>query len=334
MKRLFIFIIMLGAVQMQADAQLFKKIGNAIGKGADALEKVVGGVPLSTQNFRQTTDAGKATGQPVKIGQSTLTKLGDNPGVDITWQGLYRIYGNTTVTAYFQLVNKGELKAGISFDGSAKNYALDNQGRQYWDEAAMAGNRRIGANSIEPGTKALYTFNYVDVPASVKEMQMVLFGLISYIGEQGQWHEYGFRINDAPIGILPAITPKGIFSEQKVLIGSDMAALPKTFPYLYDAYSVSKEDDEGETITTVTFTLNGQETMTAVSYDNSTIANITVTTPNVYVKVKDTYYTCGTKYAILKSIYGVEVDPDYGRASYQGIYFDEDDDGKICSIQI
>ena len=118
-----------------------------------------------------------------------------------------------------------------------------------------------------------------------------------------------------------------------MLIGQTIASIPKAFPYLYDAYTLSKEDDEGETITTVSFTLKGQETMTAVSYDNTTIANITVTTPNVNAKVKDTYYTCGTQHNLLKSIYGVEVD-DYGRASYQGIYFDEDDDGKICSIQI
>ena len=348
MKRLLIFILMLGAVQMQADAQLLKKLGKAIDKGlekldkaADALEKVAGGVPQQTQNTstnknRQTADAGKVIGQPVKIGQSTLTKLGDNPGVDINWQGLYRIYGNTVVTAYFQLVNKGELKAGISFDGSTKNYALDNQGRQYWDEAAMAGNRRIGANSIEPGTKSLYTFNYVDVPASVKEMQMVLFGLMSYIGNQGQWHEYGFRINDAPIRVLPAVTAKGIVGEEQVLVGQSIAQLPKSFPMLYDRYTVSTEDDEGDVITIVTFTLEGQEVMSAVSYDRKTIDNISLTTAKVYFRVGQSYYTCGTPMNKIKYTSGVQTDEtDYGTiVSYQNMTFDEDTDGNICTVHI
>ena len=341
MKKILIALALCMGVQTQADAQFLKKLGDAIEKGAkkldqatQALDKAIGGSQTqSSGTTQQTSKEEKMIGQPVKIGQSTLTKYGDNPGMNINWQGLYRISGNTVVTAYFQLINEAELKLSVSFWESDRNYALDQQGRQYWDTPAMEGNRRVGASSIEPGAKALYTFNYRDVPASVKEMQMVLLGPGSSIGEETWGHKYSFRINDAPITILPAITGEGIFGEQKVLIGQAIASLPKAFPYLYDAYTVSKEDDEGETITTVTFTLKGQETMTAVSYDNTTVANITVTTPNVNAKVKDTYYTCGAKYEMLKNINGVEVD-DFGRASYQGIFFDEDDNGKIYSIQI
>ena len=348
MKRLFIFIIMLGAVQAQADAQLLKKIGNAIGKGlekldkaADALNKATDALPQQTQSTnanqnQQTADAAKVIGQPVKIGQSTLTKIGDNPGVDINWQGLYRIYGSTVVTAYFQLVNEGELKTSISFDGSKKNYALDTQGREYWDEAVMAGNRRPGAYSIEPGTKSLYTFSYVDVPASVQEMQMVLFGLISHIGEQGQWHEYGFRINDAPIRILPVINAKGIYGQQQVLLGQSIAQLPKSFPLLYDNYTVSKEEDEGDIVTLVNFTLEGQEVMNAISYDQKTIDNINLSTAKAYFRVGQNYFACGTPMSKIKYLSGVQRDEtDYGTiVSYQDMTFDEDTDGNICTVHI
>lgn len=132
------------------------------------------------------------------------------------------------------------------------------------------------------------------------------------------------------------MTANGIYGEHKVLIGSAISALPKSFAGLYDAYTVSTEDDEGETITTITFTQGGRETMTAIGYDQKTVANIDVSTPNVYVLVGKTYYTCGSKMSSLKNEPGVKVDDnDYGTiVSYQGMFFDEDDRGYICAIHI
>lgn len=342
MKKILIALALCMGFQAPADAQFLKKLGDAIEKGAkkldqatEKLDKALGGSQTQgSGTTQQTSKEGKMIGQPVKIGQSTLSKYGDNPGMNINWQGLYRIYGSTVVTAYFQLINEGELKLSVSFWESDRNYALDQQGRQYWDTSAMAGNRRVGAYSLEPGAKALYTFNYQDVPASVKEMQMVLLGPDSNIGEQTWGHKYSFRINDAPITILPAITDKGIYGEQTLLIGQSIAQLPKTFPYLYDNFTVTEDDDEGETTTIITFTLGGQETMTAISTDQKTIANLDVRSPNVYVLVGREYYCCGNQIRFLKSESGVIEDPDYGQVSYQGIYFDEDDQGNICTIHI
>lgn len=342
MKKILILLALCMGVQTQADAQFLKKLGDAIEKGAkkldqatEKLDKALGGSQTqSGGTSQQTSKEGKMIGQPVKIGQSTLSKYGDNPGVDINWQGLYRIYGNTVVTAYFQLINEGELKVSMGLVDSDRNYALDPQGRQYWDEAAMAGNRRVGAYSLQPGAKALYTFNYQDVPASIKEMQMVLLGATSSIGEQGAGHYYSFRINDAPISILPLITAKGIYGQQQLLKGQAIADLPKTFPGLYDAFSVSTEDDEGETTTIITFTLQGQETATAISNDQKTIANLDVRGANIYARVGRNYYSCGNQMRFLKGESGVTEDPDYGQVSYQGLYFDEDDQGNICTIHI
>ena len=159
-------------------------------------------------------------------------------------------------------------------------------------------------------------------------------GVNSNLGQQTGGHHYSFRINDAPISILPAVTAKGIYGQQKVLIGQTIASLPKAFPYVYDAYTVSTEEDEGETTTIVTFTLNGQETMTAISNDNKTIANIDIRTSAVYAKVGRNYYCCGNQMRFLKGERGTSEDPDYGQVSYQGMYFDEDEQGNICTIHI
>lgn len=346
MKKIFIALVLCLGVQTQADAQFLKKLGDAIEKGAkklnqtaEKLDKALGGSQTqgsgtAANASNQTNKEDQMIGQTVKIGQSTLAKFGDNPCVDINWQGLYRIYGSTIVSASFQLINMGELRVSVSWHDSARNYALDTQGRQYRDEAALAANRTVGPYHLEPGAKALYSFNYEDVPASVQEMQMVLLGVNSNLGQQTGGHHYSFRINDAPISILPAVTAKGIYGQQKVLIGQTIASLPKVFPYVYDAYTVSTEEDEGETTTIVTFTLNGQETMTAISNDNKTIANIDIRTSAVYAKVGRNYYCCGNQMRFLKGERGTSEDPDYGQVSYQGIYFDKDEQGNICAIHI
>ena len=68
--------------------------------------------------------------------------------------------------------------------------------------------------------------------------------------------------------------------------------------------------------------------------DQKTIANIDVRTPNVYARVGRNYYSCGNQMRFLKGESGVTEDPDYGQVSYQGLYFDEDTEGNICTIHI
>lgn len=143
----------------------------------------------------------------------------------------------------------------------------------------------------------------------------------------------GTKKRDSQPSPALTITAKGIFGEQKLLIGSAISALPKTFTNLYDSYAISTEDDEGETTTIITFTLNGKETITAISYDQNTIANIDVITPNVCVLVGSNYYTCGSRMSSLKGESGTTTD-DYGNVSYQNMYFDEDTEGNICAIHI
>lgn len=325
-------------LQTQADAQFLKKLGSAIDKGMKKLDQVTSVLESATGKNNGSTNSPdneeRMIGKPIKIGPSTLIKYGNNPGMNINWQGLYRIYGSTVVTSYFQFINEAELKLTVDFGFfSSDNYALDNQGRKFRDESLAAGNRIAGPTSIEPDARSLYTVNYQDVPASVKEMQMVLIKLASNVGQNSGVCRYSFRVNDVPIRILPAMTAKGIIGEQKLLIGSAIEDLPQAFPFLYDAYTVTTEEDEGETMTIVHFTKNGQETMTAISNDQKTIANIDVFTSDVYVKVGEYFYSCGSKMARMTMERGITKD-EYGNVSYQGVYFDKDSDGMVCGIHI
>ena len=74
--------------------------------------------------------------------------------------------------------------------------------------------------------------------------------------------------------------------------------------------------------------------MTAGVSEEKTIENIDVRTPNVYARVGRNYYSCGNQMRYLKGESGVTEDPDYGQVSYQGLYFDEDTEGNICTIHI
>ena len=344
MKKILIALALIMGVQTGADAQLLKKLGDALDKGAkkldqatEKLDKALGGSQKqSTGSTTNTTS--KAITKTIQSGPTSIKTEGDMRGLEISWIGASRIYGSNSVSLRYRNIHNGDQRLNIGIGegyGKTPTYAIDGQSRRYGCVHVYIGGMGMGyacSCKMEAGTRDLVALRFDNVGTSVGSFEtVVVSGTVGYTSSD--WNHFILTATNIPISILPAITAKGVFGEQKVLIGQTIASIPKAFPYLYDAYTLSKEDDEGETITTVSFTLKGQETMTAVSYDNTTIANITVTTPNVNAKVKDTYYTCGTQHNLLKSIYGVEVD-DYGRASYQGIYFDEDDDGKICSIQI
>ncbi|MBR1882296.1 MAG: hypothetical protein IJ808_04670 [Muribaculaceae bacterium] len=327
MKKILILIALLVGFQSQADAQFFKKLGNAIDKAAKTIDSVSKSNQKTTKqqsSQSQASSGGKQIGESLKTENGTLTLHGDNPGMNINWMGLYRIWGNTTVSAYFQLINQAELKLSVDLI-YPQNYMLDNMGRQYTDDVAKAGNRTVGPYSIEPGAKALYSFHYPDVPASVKQMQLVYLGVISYIGEQGGSCEYSFRIQDAPIKILPALTASGVFGDQQVKLGQTISSLPQSFPGVYDKYVVTDDNDEGEVTKLVTFYLNGEETMSAVSNDLKTLNSIIISSRTVYFKVGKNYYRLGDKVSY-DDVSKCERIGDYQTLSYKEVFFNDDKD--------
>ena len=342
MKKIIILIALLLGAQPQADAQFFKKLGNAIDKTAKAVDKALdkAGEILDSpnqaktqsaknNNKAQTANTDNAVTKTIQIGSSTLTMSGDNPGTNINWMGLYRIYGSTTVSSYFQLINEAELKVTISFEND--NYTLDPQGQQYWDVAANSGNRTIGPWNLEPAVKGMYSFHFQDVPASVTQMQMVHISLSSYLGENGRPYWYSFRIQDAPIKILPALTDKGIFGERQIKLGQNISSLPATFDGVYDRFTITDENDEGDIVKVIHFYLNGEETLTAVSDDKTTIGSMSVNAPVVYVKIGRGYYRCGDSINFEDEMKCERVG-DYETLTYKGVWLNASEDDNNHTI--
>ena len=335
MKKILIAIALLAGVQTQTSAQVLKKIGQAIGKVANAAEKI-------TQGTNSQQSQGTATDkQPVsqtQAGQTTIKIEGNMRGLELKWVGALRIYGSTNVNLRYQFVNtsSNQLNVGIGeWNSDSQVYVTDSNGNRYdCQHVFMGGSGMQFSNGCKmaAGVKDMVTLRFANVPTNVMSLDKAIIRFMVGINSN-EWNKPTIMLSDIPISLLPSITAKGVCGEQKVLIGSTISALPKTFANLYDAYTVSTEDDEGETVTTITFTLNGQETMTAISNDQKTIANIDVRTPNVYVLVGKTYYTCGNRLNKLKGESGTQTD-DYGNVSYQNMYFDEDTQGNICAIHI
>lgn len=334
-KKILLLCLLTAGFQASADAQLLKKIGKALDKVANAAEALTGN--NKQQSTTQTNGEDKQIGQPIQIGPATLTLHGDNLGVGFRWIRAERIKGSTAVTLRFQLENQAGVKLGIGMgEGYAPAYILDQQGNRYAPSyVRFAGMTMQYAISgwLAPDATDASAMQFGGVPTTLSTLQMAYIG-VQHHPENSGGHQCSFRLKNVPISLLPIVNAKGVFGEQEVRVGQTIASLPKTFGGLYDAYTITKEEDEGEVITTVNFTLGGRDVMTAISNDERTIANIDVSSADVYVLVNQKYYTCGSRMANLKFENGVQVDEDYGQVSYQGMYFDEDIDGNICTIHI
>lgn len=333
MKKIIVAITLLTGVQIHADAQILKKIGNAIDKAAKTTEQVLGS---SNNNQNKSKDGANKPVSQMKVGDTSIKISGDMYGLELNWIGAQRIYGSTNVNLKYQLFNKSDSERNVALGESNSNvYVIDQGGNRYiCTNVFLSGKGMQYSNqgNIAAGTKDLHVLRFSEVPTSVTRLDNAIFGILVYAGT-AVWNIPEITLSNIPISLLPSITAKGICGEQKVLIGSAISQLPKTFAHLYDDFTINTEDDESETITTINFTYGGKTVMTAISNDQKTIANIDVYTPDVYVRVDGIYYTCGDKFNRIKYANGITKD-DYGNVSYQNIYFDEDTNGNLCAIHI
>ena len=99
------------------------------------------------------------------------------------------------------------------------------------------------------------------------------------------------REEPAAAKFIPAKPKIDIYGEGKVLVGTAIASLPASIPYMYDNYTTSQfSNKEGKTYKLVTFTLDGEVMFKAISADQSTISYICVDTPYVQFKVGENFY--------------------------------------------
>lgn len=295
MKKFIIAIILIAGVQGQANAQLFKKLGNAIEKAAKTVDDVANTVlgESGTTKGKTKDNSKKVNGKPYTIGDTKISIIGDNPGVSITKLHATRVYGSKDVILNMQFYN--------SSDDSWKIYteigycvAIDDNGNQFKKGGVDMGSGEFTiyrtANTILDDTKlnTRVLFSHVNLDDTrFKRVEMNYY----YLDNDCNTHNGTFRMDNVPINLLPSLKADGIYGEGKVLVGAAIASLPASIPYMYDNYTTSQfSNKEGKTYKLVTFTLDGEVMFKAISADQSTISYICVDTPYVQFKVGENFY--------------------------------------------
>ena len=335
MKRVLLATILLMGAQAQGDAQLLNKIGKALNKVNEVAKAISGkSQPTTTGN----ADEERVVGRPVVVGTTTVSTHGNNQGLTINWFGAERIYGSSVVTVGYQLVNTSGLQMNVRMGEATHtgSYLLDGTGRKYAGPMVNLGSFTMRYDNncrIASGAKVRCGMSFEDVPSNVTSLQMAMLGFDLSLGNDTRGYQGSFRAKNIPVRLLPVITSKGIYGDNQLRLGDRIGSLPKSFSGLYDAFTVADEDFEGDVYKLITFTKNGKETLTAISYDRQAIGQISVKTPGVYCLINNRYYACGQSIANQKISMGLQED-DYGRMLYNGIAIEEDNNQQIFTFSI
>lgn len=122
------------------------------------------------------------------------------------------------------------------------------------------------------------------------------------------------------------LTDKGI--GDILQLGMAIDKLPAQVEGLYDKFEVRQENDEGETITVVFFTLNEKDVMAGVSDDDKTIGTLSITSDKVVLRSGDKAWHVGDKPD------GLKFNEEFQNYQQDGVIIDTDTKGRIYSFLI
>lgn len=122
------------------------------------------------------------------------------------------------------------------------------------------------------------------------------------------------------------LTEKGI--GDILQLGMAIDNLPAQVEGLYDKFEVRQDNDEGETITVVYFTLGEKDVMSAVSDDDKTIGTLSITSNKVTLRSGDQAWHVGDKPD------GLKFNDEYQNYEQDGVIIDTDTKGRIFSFLI
>lgn len=122
------------------------------------------------------------------------------------------------------------------------------------------------------------------------------------------------------------LTDKGI--GDILQLGMAIDKLPAQVEGLYDKFEVRQDNDEGETITVVNFTLGDKDVMTGVSDDDKTIGTLSITSDKVILRSGDKAWHVGDKPD------GLKFNDEYQYYEQDGIIINIDTQGRIDSFLI
>ena len=294
MKKILIALILIAGVHGQANAQFFKKLGNAIEKASKTVDDVTNAIlGEDSNNSSNTPNNKKQKTKSYQLGDTKVSIIGENPGVSMTSLHATRVYGSKDVILHMQFYNSSDESWKIYSD---IDYcvAVDDNGNQFTkggldmeNDNTFSSDRT--AMTILDDTKLNMNllFNYVNLDDTrFKRVEMGYY----YLDHDYHTLDGTFRMDNVPITLLPSLKSDGVYGEGKVIIGSAIANLPQAIPYMYDNYTISKFTNDGKSYMLITFTLGGEVMFKGISADQTTISYICVDTPHVQFKVGEKFY--------------------------------------------
>ncbi|MDD6227555.1 MAG: hypothetical protein PUA94_00745 [Bacteroidales bacterium] len=303
-----------------ADAQFLKKLGNALNKGKNALEKVANSTSSTQSSY------GKQLGKSIKLGDMTMTAYGDNPGVGFNFDTCLRDGNN--VILYFQLPNQ----CGRDIENVwIRNYepneteAFNANGSKYTVARIAFGDRgsnegltvNIPANGYVNGAIVI-----TGVPADVKELHKVVFRLSGQYVMDAVTHSYTFVLDNVAIKDKEADSTQSVSYTKPaegwmmtsegvgpVKLGASVKSLPAKVDGLY-----TKMEDG-------CYFYNGDEQVMYVELNGDKIRGISVCGKNVGIKIGGKIFRVGGDSDVLKTQPGVKGVSYNDDADYNGIHF-------------
>lgn len=118
-----------------------------------------------------------------------------------------------------------------------------------------------------------------------------------------------------------------------ITLGMPVGDIPSKVEYLYDNIAKTKEANEmeDEEYTALSFTLDGEETMSGISFDGNTLDILSVTAPNVGVGEKGRYTV---KVGDRPSGSGAKYNEETGMFEKGNILINLNDKGRIFNFQL
>lgn len=301
MKKILIALLLITGAQSQANAQFFKKLGNAIDKASKTVENVADAILGEPSNNSDSKKA-RMIGKAYQIGETKVSQYGQNDsGFKITNLSCTRVYGSKKVILNYQLYNTTEYSYDIimgfhEMAGEGTCLLVDHEGTQYrhgWTDLGE-GSEMFSLYDCQKNAKILDDTKLncrlliADVSSKVKSFKRAELP-IAYIAKNQTWHaNCTFRLENIPITLLPSLKADGVHGEGNVLLGDSIKAIPQSIYMMYDRYTITDYPDKN--IKMFTFFKDGETMFKALSYDQATIALIIIDTPNVPFKVGDNFY--------------------------------------------
>ena len=299
-----LLLILLMGVQTQADAQFFKKLGNAIDKAAKKVDQVASTVLGEPSTNTTGNNEARAVGKPYQIGDTKVTIRGESmPDIVISDLSAARIYGDNRVLFNFQLNNTSMEKSysiNMGIGDNDHTIFVDANGNQFSHGWTDLGNDPFTLYDCTKNAKILDDTKLncrmliAEVPTRVTAFKRGDLH-ISFMGSQDTWPTRVFyRLDNIPIKLRPCLRRDGVHGEADILLGSTIASLPNAVDSIYDSYTVQDYEFAGKATKLVTFTLGNEPVLYALSYNHTTLDLMVLNSSHICFKVGEHYYRVGS----------------------------------------